>query len=294
MPTSNQVAFPPAFNSAVVTDAPCTVSVVQAVKAVTSLVQSRGTSPMIPGSECEDTPQDKIEDVTKINERSSVESPGVCSKGSTAVQTESIQKTLETDPNSKTKKEALLITCSEENVSKQQTKNSLPTTTVIGDVTIVEMTPDMKSQSQEISSKIDQHKKEPNSELTSRKSEQDSTNYNPFLDPQILQAADGLELLSALAEQRAKFASPEKEEPQPNQTVVKDQTESKTQTKTNTKDTSKTKSAEKKESKPAAKQVRKKSVSRTRSIPPAKTDCKTEGGSYYTSSGLRIPQGTHL
>ena len=31
--------------------------------------------------------------------------------------------------------------------------------------------------------------------------------YNPFTDPQILQAADGLELLSALAEKRPKCSS---------------------------------------------------------------------------------------
>ncbi|XP_056019208.1 uncharacterized protein LOC125667992 isoform X4 [Ostrea edulis] len=290
LPTSNQVTFPPAFNAAVVTDVPCTVSVVQAVKAVTSLVQSRGTSPMIPGSECEDTPQDRIENVHQNNELSSADAPSKCSRGVAAVQTESIQKINESDANSKTEKQDSLNTSTEENPGNQCAKLSLPTTTVIGDVTIVEMTPDTKLQSPEIASNIDQHKTETHSELMPGKSEQDIGNYNPFLDPQILQAADGLELLSALAEQRTKFASPEKET-QADQNVAKDQTESKTHTKTNTKDTSKTKSVEKKESKPAVKQVRKKSISRTRSLPPAKPDCKTEGGSYYTSSGLRIPQG---
>ncbi|XP_052685701.1 uncharacterized protein LOC128165324 isoform X5 [Crassostrea angulata] len=289
-PTSNQVAFPPAFNTAAVADAPCTLSVVQAVKAVTSLVQSRGTSPMIPGNECEDTPQDNIEDVHQNNELSLMQPPTVCSKGVTAVQTESIQKLPETDSKSKTKKVASVMTCSADNVGSHQASVSLPTTTVIGDVTIVEMTPDTKSQLHKISTNNDQDKKETNSDIMPRKAEQDNGNYNPFLDPQILQAADGLELLSALAEQRAKFASPENEETQSKQTDAKDQTESKTPTKTNTKDTTKTKSVEKKEPKPAAKQVRKKSISRTRSLPPAKTDCKTEGGSYYTSSGLRIPQ----
>lgn len=275
-------------------DAPCTLSVVQAVKAVTSLVQSRGTSPMIPGNECEDTPQDNIEDVHQNNELSLMQPPTVCSKGVTAVQTESIQKLPETDSKSKTKKVASVMTCSADNVGSHQASVSLPTTTVIGDVTIVEMTPDTKSQLHKISTNNDQDKKETNSDIMPRKAEQDNGNYNPFLDPQILQAADGLELLSALAEQRAKFASPENEETQSKQSDAKDQTESKTPTKTNTKDTTKTKSVEKKEPKPAAKQVRKKSISRTRSLPPAKTDCKTEGGSYYTSSGLRIPQGTHL
>ncbi|XP_061182021.1 uncharacterized protein LOC133190416 isoform X2 [Saccostrea echinata] len=291
LPTSNQVVFPPAFNAAVVTDVPCTVSVVQAVKAVTSLVQSRGTSPMIPGTECEDTPQEKIEDVNQSNEISSVEVSGLCSKGVAAVQTESTHKTSKSDTKCKIEKEDSLKDCSEEITSNQCAKAALPTTTVIGDVTIVEMTPDTKSHSHEIASNIDQNKTEKHTDLIPTKTEQDSNNYNPFLDPQILQAADGLELLSALAEQRAKFASPEKEESKIDQTVAKDQTESKTYTKTNPKDTTKTKSVEKKESKSAVKQVRKKSVSRTRSLPPAKPDCKTEGGSYYTSSGLRIPQG---
>lgn len=249
---------------------------------------------MIPGNECEDTPQDNIEDVHQNNELSLMQPPTVCSKGVTAVQTESIQKLPETDSKSKTKKVASVMTCSADNVGSHQASVSLPTTTVIGDVTIVEMTPDTKSQLHKISTNNDQDKKETNSDIMPRKAEQDNGNYNPFLDPQILQAADGLELLSALAEQRAKFASPENEETQSKQTDAKDQTESKTPTKTNTKDTTKTKSVEKKEPKPAAKQVRKKSISRTRSLPPAKTDCKNEGGSYYTSSGLRIPQGTHL
>jgi hypothetical protein len=248
---------------------------------------------MIPGNECEDTPQDRIENVHQNNEQSSAETSSKCSKGVAAVQTESIHKTIETEVISKTEKEDSLNASTEENPGNQCAKLSLPTTTVIGDVTIVEMTPDTKLQSHEIASNIDERKIETHSELMPGKAEQDIGNYNPFLDPQILQAADGLELLSALAEQRAKFASPEKET-QADQNVAKDQTEPKTHTKTNKKDTSKTKSVEKKESKPAAKQVRKKSISRTRSLPPAKPDCKTEGGSYYTSSGLRIPQGIPL
>ncbi|KAJ8319255.1 hypothetical protein KUTeg_004346 [Tegillarca granosa] len=103
--------------------------------------------------------------------------------------------------------------------------------------------------------------------------------YNPFLDPQILQAADGLELLSALAEKRAKCED------------VTDFTTSDNSTSWVKNNNSKNKESVcmfSDDEPPKTK--RKQSISRTRSVPAVKPETKLETPSYYTSTGLRIPQ----
>ena len=155
--------------------------------------------------------------------------------------------------------------------------------------------------------------------------------YNPFIDPQILLAADGLELLSTLAEQRAKCidVSENKSECKLEdkieesalfdsraEIIPKEEINSEKSSLNGNGDyhiisetkiipdtakscgiksdiiSPKPKLSIKEQNTNESSQPRKRAYSRTRSIPPL-NDIKQEPTSYYTSTGLRIPQGKY-
>ncbi|XP_069124206.1 trinucleotide repeat-containing gene 18 protein-like isoform X5 [Argopecten irradians] len=323
------------------------------VKTETSTVQSRGTSPMVPASEIDDTSQEVIDaapsttqsmcdiitDITNVSQ--SIASVQTCttnacsSTGLVTSVTCSIDKSvsnsvdepkvdacdtpvdsLDNENSCKTEKEQCVL---KEEIfnEKSETKSVTPSTAVTTDECIKDACDRSET-------------KEPPGDTTCVKqnqSKQSASDYNPFLDPQILQAADGLELLSTLAEIRAKCVtletpvipnsdskvgspsvsedvkttndasvakttklfnsskSPKEKEDCVDKKVSKE-TE-KSEKKASTQD--KSKPSVQRSNSDTPKQPKKKPLSRTRSI-PAKSDPKTEPASYYTSTGLKIPQ----
>ncbi|XP_033736618.1 LOW QUALITY PROTEIN: BAH and coiled-coil domain-containing protein 1-like [Pecten maximus] len=327
------------------------IPIQDSVKTETSTVQSRGTSPMVPASEIDDTSQEVIDaapsttqsmcdiitDITNVSQ--SIASVQTCttnassSSGLVTSVTCSIDKSvssdeskagscdipiqsLDSDHSSKSEKEQSLLKEETPEV-KLDTNRITPSTSVTTDECVKEVSE--RSESKETTGDVICVKE--------NEPKQNPSDYNPFLDPQILQAADGLELLSTLAEIRAKCVTLETPVVPPNesQMVSSATPDAKGTTGVSGAKTEKTcnsskdpkdkediidkkvsKETEKNEKKVTTqekpkpsvqrsnsdtpKQSKKKPLSRTRSI-PAKSDPKTEPASYYTSTGLKIPQG---
>ena len=275
-----------------------------------SNVQSRGTSPMAPASECEETSHEGSEEQMrlKIGQSRDVKAVVGPEQESVSIKTceekkavecnkvESISSLEEGTKNESTETQVKEIKSTETDDKKEReikrSFDDLPRTTVIDNVTIVEMSPIKKvapmiseSKTNSVSASEDiPDKTEVKCDTVKCANAQDNSSgcvsYNPFLDPQILQAADGLELLSALAEQRSKCVDNDT-------TYTKDCNDKENE---NKKLFAEPKSDPTENKKAQVKQKRKPSISRTRSIPPSKPS-KNESGSYYTSTGLRIPQG---
>ncbi|XP_021358392.1 trinucleotide repeat-containing gene 18 protein-like isoform X2 [Mizuhopecten yessoensis] len=336
------------------------IPIQDAVKTETSTVQSRGTSPMVPASEIDDTSQEVIDAAPSTtqsmcdivmniaNVSQSIASVQTCttnassSTGLVTSVTCSITKDksvsnsvdesktescdtpiqpLESEIHTKSEKEQCLSKDGTPECKLDTKRVVTPSTSV----TSVAVDEDVKSVSER-----SETKEPPGDVICVKQNEtnQSHRDYNPFLDPQILQAADGLELLSTLAEIRAKCVTLEtpvappsegievspqapedikvtKETSGPKTTKIPDASKisKDTEDTIDKKVAKETEKAEKKVStqekpKPSVqrsnsdtpKQSRKRPLSRTRSI-PAKSDQKSEPASYYTSTGLKIPQG---
>lgn len=278
------------------------------IKTEMSSVQSRGTSPMVPASEIEDTSQETIEassinsgsDSEHSNKHSNIASVQTCASDRC-----SSNESVSVDENSCiSEKEKINTSCSEkiENVNVCENSDSKSETKVKeqnsekdienSDTSELSLSNEARaaSESAHILAGLSCSKVVANSDVSScdqnTKSIENSSEktYNPFLDPQILQAADGLELLSALAEKRAKcedvtdFAS----------------CESNTAWGTNNNNSKSKENVCMFSDEEPPKTKRKQSISRTRSVPAIKPETKLESPSYYTSTGLRIPQGKYF
>lgn len=318
LPYSYSGSVPLIVNSSIVSHA--NLSCTEAIKSELSTVQSRGTSPMVPASEIEDTEQDmidnspvqvKTDNEVHINKKDIIDDDDESSFSSTEsfvhMHVTNFKNENEKDNTVYTSKDSieLEITTKDKTVlpndavsfkgqiktlntdSENQTalhniqkkENDRP----IESLPANELkNPDLIKPDEKVSSNqcCDQIKDEKSVE--SVKEDKSSEDYNPFLDPQILQAVDGLELLSALAEKRSKSIDTRKdiEEEDEKDDVKNEIPEDKIE---------EDKSEEIEEKvKPIKRPKIKRTISRTRSIPPLK---ETEPQSYYTSTGLRIPQG---
>lgn len=168
-------------------------------------VQSRGTSPMLPASDscAEDTEENKSDD-------NADEFVNVCD---TEDKTDNTEEDI--GVKQETKKCHSLEICDEDSEvvidivkNDVEIKKDDSVQPVIKDISKCELRESAKDlhivskevQKTEVESSCVESRKIPKS---GRNIFTDLTEYNPFMDPQVLQAADGLELLSALAEKSA-------------------------------------------------------------------------------------------
>lgn len=296
------------------------VSCSETVKHEHSTVQSRGTSPMVPASEIEETAQEMI-DNSPVLDKGEIDIP-LIRKGcitdddessfsstdsfvndrlrysdiDTKEEPETVVK-IKIDSSTDTKDNTPLRIC--ENALKPEIKLESENQNDMSSIPEINKDDEKQQSDQAIatSDKLDsqnvEESKTPDQlcDQTNEKTSSDiietkqNDEYNPFLDPQILQAVDGLELLSALAEKRSKSidAKVDKtEDEQMEEKEEKDEILKEEQKEEPVIDV--------KEEKPKTvkKPKLKRTISRTRSIPPIK---EPETQSYYTSTGLRIPQG---
>ncbi|XP_071129486.1 trinucleotide repeat-containing gene 18 protein-like isoform X5 [Mytilus edulis] len=317
LPYSYSGSVPLIVNSSIVSHA--NLSCTEAIKSELSTVQSRGTSPMVPASEIEDTEQDMIDNspvqvktdnevhiskkdiiddddessfsstesfvhmhVTNFKNENEKDNTVYTSKDSIELEITTKDKTVLPNDAVSFKGQIKTLNTDSENQTSlhniQKKENDRP----IESLPANELkNPDLIKPDEKVSSNqcCDQIKDEKSVE--SVKEDKSSEDYNPFLDPQILQAVDGLELLSALAEKRSKSIDTRKD--------IKEEDEKddvKNEIPEDKIEEDKSEEIEEKV-KPIKRPKIKRTISRTRSIPPLK---ETEPQSYYTSTGLRIPQ----
>lgn len=310
---------------------------IAAVKSETSLVQSRGTSPMVPASEIEDAAQEMIDNLPVLDNKNESE---VLSVRKTIVNdddessfssTDSFinDRTCANDIVSKNDSNYIEKDCIESSVDKKETHllsdrdNTVQTDTrtcddsKLGDQIIIQAKESNEDSSNTVQtnhlnnhdfiksddsmtkhdydSKGDLLLKDKTASVQDVKEDKITDEYNPFLDPQILQAVDGLELLSALAEKRSKSLDTNNKEvreeeikQEKTEEKIDEKIDEKTEEKIDEKIEVKIEKSSNEKSKPVKRAKLKRTISRTRSIPPIK---EVETHSYYTSTGLRIPQG---
>ena len=324
---------------------------IAAVKSETSMVQSRGTSPMVPASEIEDAAQEMIDNSPVLDNKNESEVPSVRKTivndddESSFSSTDSFinERTCANDIVSKNDSNYIEKDCIESSVDKKETHllsdhdNTVQTDTrtcddsKLVDQIIIQAKESNQDSSNTVqtnhlnnhdfiksddsvtkhdyNSKGDLLLKDETASVEDVKEDKITDEYNPFLDPQILQAVDGLELLSALAEKRSKSLDTNNKEVKEEE-IKQEKTEEEIDEKTEEKIDEKTeekidekieekidekidekieKSSDEKP-KPVKRAKVKRTISRTRSIPPIK---EVEAHSYYTSTGLRIPQDLH-
>lgn len=301
---------------------------IAAVKSETSMVQSRGTSPMVPASEIEDAAQEMIDNSPVLDNKNESEVPSVRKTivndddESSFSSTDSFinERTCANDIISKNGSNYIEKDCIESSVEKKESHslsdrdNTVQTDTrtcdgsKLRDQIIIQAKKsnedssntvqtnywsnhDFKKSDDSITkhdydSKGDLLLKDESTSVQDIKEDKITDEYNPFLDPQILQAVDGLELLSALAEKRSKSLDTNNKE-------VKEEEikQEKTEEKIDEKIDEKIEKSSDEKPKPVKRAKVKRTISRTRSIPPIK---EVETHSYYTSTGLRIPQGNSV
>lgn len=317
LPYSYPGPVPLIVNSSIVSHA--NLSCTEAIKSELSTVQSRGTSPMVPASEIEDTEQEMIDNspvqvktdnevhidkkdiindddessfsstdsfihmhVTSLKNENEKDNTVYSSKDSVELEITTKDKTVLPNDEVSLKAQIKTLTTDSENqislhnIQKKEsdrTIESLPANEL--------QNPDLIKPDEKVSSNQSCDQIKDKKSVESVKEDKSSEDYNPFLDPQILQAVDGLELLSALAEKRSKSIDTRKDikEEDEKDEVKNEMSEDKIEQDT---------SEEKEEKvKPIKRPKVKRTISRTRSIPPIK---ESEPPSYYTSTGLRIPQ----
>ncbi|XP_060605200.1 uncharacterized protein LOC132757782 isoform X3 [Ruditapes philippinarum] len=172
-------------------------------------VQSRGTSPMLPASDscAEDTEENKSDDnadeileVCDIednkNETVNLNSDSVEIHRCEVTQTSNIKE----DKNS-IKDDLRMGLCSNKSTfDSLQVQTNIDKTQNTNKIDKLKREKDSGTSENKAELELKDRAKSPRS---SRNIFTDLTEYNPFMDPQVLQAADGLELLSALAEKSA-------------------------------------------------------------------------------------------
>lgn len=287
------------------------------IKPETSMVQSRGTSPMVPASEIEDTAQEMIDnspnhvmtennvpslrkDIVNDDDESSFSSTDSFINTRPSVSSDIIKD----DPNcyrkdttdfSIAKKDSLLLSkCDISQKHEILNSGNFEEQKLFQDNDDKHLRDNSPCNKLEklTSSDVDKNpvKCDSNSKCDSVKDKtveqtvkenKHIEEYNPFLDPQILQAVDGLELLSALAEKRSKSLDTNKESKE----EIIEQKDFKHDEKAI--EITENPPEVEERPKPAKRAKIKRTISRTRSIPPIK---EPETPSYYTSTGLRIPQ----
>ncbi|XP_060071392.1 trinucleotide repeat-containing gene 18 protein-like isoform X2 [Ylistrum balloti] len=333
-----------------------TIPIQDTVKTEMSTVQSRGTSPMVPASEIDDTSQEVIDaapsttqsmcdiitDITNVSQSiASVQTCTTNASSSTELVTSITCSVTKDKPVSSNVDDSKAESCDHpiqslesENCSKSENESDLAKDGTSEDKldTKQTMTPSTSVTADECVQNVCERSETeelPDGVISEKQDETKQSDYNPFLDPQILQAADGLELLSTLAEIRAKCVTletpvaPPSESlmvsppPPPPPEVSKETSGTKTikmgnaskapvgkeeatdknvgkeieKTEKKTSTQEKPKPTVQRSNSDAPKQSKKRPLSRTRSIPAAKSDSKSEQASYYTSTGLKIPQG---
>jgi len=333
LPYQYPAALPIVYNTTgIVQGIPVSLPNNVTVKTEASTVQSRGTSPMVPASEIDDTSQETIDAAPSTTE-SSCDTTASITDAKTVTQSIASVQTCVTDVSCCTVS-VTALTCStgsenrvkkcgltssykdnksenneliksnhtdvlssnnkvhggkysehsdiqiviKETSGNEKSSDNTETSVIVkldDKISIIERPKKVESDHKHIIVSTNNQKNDKSS-VPKDQSSSNVENYNPFLDPQILQAADGLELLSTLAEKRAKCLEVEESKPASAE-IVSDKAFEKPSSKS---------SSNQETPKP-----KKKQFSRTRSV-PAKCETKTEQpGSYYTSTGLRIPQG---
>ncbi|KAL4240920.1 heterochromatin assembly [Mactra antiquata] len=227
-----QYAFPPpsvpiVFNSSLLSsqsEIDQTVDVNQ-IKTDHTMVQSRGTSPMLPASDscAEDTEENKSDDNAEeiLNVCDADDKIDIVGKdiNNTHEVTESnaIEK-CETDEEDKQCVELAQsgVNVESNDIIKEEKKHDSECEQIKSEnVSTVE---DCDAKSSVSETQFKESKKAPE---FGRNIFKDLTEYNPFMDPQILQAADGLELLSALAEKSAVRLDENKTSTEPKEDIPK-------------------------------------------------------------------------
>lgn len=290
------------------------VSCSETAKQEQSTVQSRGTSPMVPASEIEDTTQEMI-DNPPVQNKGEISIP-LIRKGCITDDDESSFSSTDSFVNDRLRYSDIDTKDEYETVMKNTIDSSTDTQDKpplhISDNSLKpEITSESENQNKIPIPENPEHKNIRSVEqgqnadkirTQNQTSEQPSSGgvepkqneeYNPFLDPQILQAVDGLELLSALAEKRSKSIDAKADTNEEEKEVETNEEEKKEEINESVTIEDKAEPiTDNKEEKPkiVKKPKLKRTISRTRSIPPVK---EPEAHSYYTSTGLRIPQDLH-
>ena len=174
-------------------------------------VQSRGTSPMLPASDScpEDTEENKSDDNgDEILEVCDIEDSKneneIINFNSDSVEIHCNERTSESE-NKEDKIEInddlKMRMCSEKSVlDSVKGETNIDNTQTTNKIDKLKNEKDLETSENKADLEFKDRAKSPRS---SRNIFTDLTEYNPFMDPQVLQAADGLELLSALAEKSA-------------------------------------------------------------------------------------------
>lgn len=192
-------SVPIVFNSSLLPtqNTPEPVPEVSHLKHEHTSVQSRGTSPMLPASDscAEDTEENKSDD----NVDEIVDVCNDSGKLETVIEEES---EIHAETQSKFSGEICPTTLKEDLSSTKETTRDNKERVIEEGVATGQVENEVNSTKlQNVPGLTESHTTK--SPKSGRNIFTDLTEYNPFMDPQVLQAADGLELLSALAEKSA-------------------------------------------------------------------------------------------